>query len=97
MRAFTVAFHQMKVSIAAFVALPIDKLDPVALSIVLREIGRLEGAMPLREATTMTEPAIARAISDTYASTAPVSVPPFIAVRIIGMAAAGLLRCKANL
>ena len=46
-RAFTEAFHRMKDRIAAFVALPIDKLDRVALSVALREIGRLEGATGL--------------------------------------------------
>lgn len=47
LRAFTEAFHQIKDRIAAFVALPIERLDPVALSVSLREIGRLHGATEL--------------------------------------------------
>ncbi len=47
MRAFTEAFHHLKDRIAAFVALPIDRLDPVSLSVSLREIARLDGATAL--------------------------------------------------
>lgn len=43
-RAFIAAFHHLKSRISAFLALPIQSLDPVSLSQQLQEIGRIEGA-----------------------------------------------------
>lgn len=48
-RAFVQAFRYMKNRIAAFIALPIRKLDYLALNRSLRDIGRLEGASRARE------------------------------------------------
>jgi arsenate reductase len=45
-RAFVQAFKFLKNRISAFLALPVDSLDEVALTRHLREIGRLEGATP---------------------------------------------------
>jgi arsenate reductase len=42
--AFVTAFRQLRNRIAAFVALPIARLDALALKQQLREIGRMEGA-----------------------------------------------------
>lgn len=46
--AFVQAFRYMKNRIAIFTALPIRKLDPIALGGRLREIGRGEGSTPSR-------------------------------------------------
>ena len=42
--AFIAAFHQLKGRISAFLALPIQNLDPASVSQRLQEIGRMEGA-----------------------------------------------------
>lgn len=42
--AFAIAFQHMKNRIAAFIALPIERLDRMTLSSQLREIGRQDGA-----------------------------------------------------
>lgn len=43
-RAFNTAFRYMRARISVFTALPIARLDQMALSTKLREIGRLDGA-----------------------------------------------------
>ncbi len=45
-RAFVTAFRYLKNRISVFISLPIRSLDTMALGAKLRDIGRLDGAMP---------------------------------------------------
>jgi protein-tyrosine-phosphatase len=48
-RAFNLAFRYLKTRISLLLALPVDRLDRLALSKKLREIGETEGATQLTE------------------------------------------------
>ncbi len=48
-RAFVTAFRYLKNRISAFTALPLDKLDAMALGSKLHEIGRMDGATTPRD------------------------------------------------
>ena len=52
-RAFVLAFRYLRNRINIFNALPIKRLDSMALSAKLREIGETEGRVPRREARRM--------------------------------------------
>ncbi|SFN43742.1 arsenate reductase ArsC [Dokdonella immobilis] len=50
-QAFATAFRHLKNRIAAFAALPLERLDRAALSAQLRDIGKQQGATPLSSGT----------------------------------------------
>ena len=50
-QAFATAFRHLKNRIAAFAALPLERLDRAALSTQLRDIGKQQGATPLASGT----------------------------------------------